>query len=162
MWTLVYYYHGKLLLKVVDRLYCTIVDLIHSWYKDILAYLVRSYPLRRPFNWYKFIFIIEVLQLSTNVQRMKQLNIVYITFNEWVYKFTLASMVCFHIVINKDMPTCFMNSKILLITKYVTCIWITNRNYQIWYFQKYQFQILKPFLKQGIWRHSPPEATGLL
>ena len=40
-------------------------------YKDILAYLERPHSFNRLFKSYKFIFIIQVLQLCTNVQKMK-------------------------------------------------------------------------------------------
>ena len=58
---------SKLLSKVVNSLYCTIVDIVHS------------------------------------------LNI---------YDFSLVSMVCFHVFVNKDKPTYFINNRILLITTY--------------------------------------------
>ena len=63
-----------------------------------------------------------MLQLYTNVQRMKQ----PMCFNEWVNNFTLVSTVSFHIIdfINKDMLTYFISGKMLLqhIKKLIRCI----------------------------------------
>ena len=53
-----------------------------------------------------------MLQLYTNVQRMKQL----MCFNQWVNNFILVSTVSFHIIyfINKDMLIYFISGKMLL------------------------------------------------
>ena len=110
-------YSVQLLFKVVDGMCRTILDLVHSRYKDVLTYSVRSHPIQKAFQVLLInmnYFCLE--SISTNVQHMKQL----MWFNERVamqkFNFILISIlyVHSHIFINNDTPLYFVSLNMLL------------------------------------------------